>query len=385
MLYYICNSQILVPFKKIYEGVIILKKVLSLAIIFAFVMMVVFAAVPAAAQDKDIRVGIVLSTGGLGDLSFNDAAYRGLQRAEEELGISFDYIEPADPSEDQTALRRFASRGYDLVIGVGFQMADSLQTVAAEYPDTKFAHVDQAFEDVPDNVVTLNFAEWEGSFLAGALAALTSENGNVGFIGGVDFSLIHRFEGGFYQGAKYINPDIEIQSQYADDFGNPAKGREIALGMIDDGADVIYHAAGGTGMGLFQAAEEEGIYAIGVDSNQNYIAPGNIIASMLKKVDNAVFDTVKSVVEGNYQGGNNLYFTLADGGVDLTSLTEVGQPVMKAYENGTITKEELETIKEMKKEVTAPHAERIAKIKEMIINDEIKVENWGETGRPDNL
>jgi basic membrane protein A len=383
MLYYKCNSQILVQLKKYKRGVIILKKVLSLAVVFVFVMMVVFAAVPAAAQDT--RVGIVLSTGGLGDLSFNDAAYRGLQRAEKELGISFDYIEPADPSEDQTALRRFASRGYDLVIGVGFQMADSLQTVAAEYPDTKFAHVDQAFENVPDNIVTLNFAEWEGSFLAGALAALTSENGNVGFVGGVDFSLIHRFEGGFYQGAKYINPDIEFQTRYADDFGNPAKGREIALGMIDDGADVIYHAAGGTGMGVFQAAEEEDIYAIGVDSNQNYIAPGYIIASMLKQVDKAVFDTVKSVVNNNYQGGNNLYFTLADGGVDLTSLTKVEQPVLDAYENGTITKDELETIRQMKKEVTSPYADRIAEIKEMIINDEIKVENWGETGRPDNL
>jgi basic membrane protein A len=369
--------------KKIYEGVIILKKVLSLAIVFAFVMMVVFAAVPAAAQDT--RVGIVLSTGGLGDLSFNDAAYRGLQRAEEELGISFDYIEPADPSEDQTALRRFASRGYDLVIGVGFQMADSLTTVAGEYPDTKFAHVDQFFEDIPENIVSLNFAEWEGSFLAGALAALTSESGNVGFVGGVDFALIHRFEGGFYQGARYINPDIEIQSRYADDFGDPARGREIALGMIDDGADVIYHAAGGTGSGVFQAAEEEDIYAIGVDSNQNYVAPGYVIASMLKKVDNAVFDTVKSVVEGNYQGGNNLYFTLADGGVDLTSLTEVGQPVLDAHENGTITDEELETIREMKENVTSPYADRIAEIKEMIINGEIEVENWGETGRPDNL
>jgi len=147
MLYYICNSQILVSFKKIYEGVIILKKVLSLAIIFTFVMMVIFAAVPAAAQDT--RVGIVLSTGGLGDLSFNDAAYRGLQRAEEELGIEFQYIEPADPSEDETALRRFANRGFDLVIGVGFQMSDTLEVVAQDYPNVKFAQVDQDFgEDI---------------------------------------------------------------------------------------------------------------------------------------------------------------------------------------------------------------------------------------------
>jgi len=372
--------------QKIYEGVIILlKKVLSLSIILSFVFMVAFAVGPQSVNAQDTRVGIVLSTGGLGDLSFNDAAYRGLQRAEEELGIEFDYIEPADPSEDQTALRRFANRGYDLVIGVGFQMADSLSTVAAEYPDVKFAHVDQYFENIPDNIVSLNFAEWEGSFLAGALAALTTESNVIGYVGGVDFALIHRFEGGYYQGAKYINQDIEIKRRYADDFGDPARGREIALGMIDDGADVIYHAAGGTGTGVFQAAQEQDIYAIGVDSNQNYIAPGQIIASMLKKVDNAVYDTVKSVVNDNYKGGQNLYFTLADGGVDLTSLTEVEEPVMNAYEDGLITEEELEMIRTMKQEVTAPHAERINEIKQMIIDGEIEVENWGETGRPEDL
>ncbi|SFL13290.1 BMP family lipoprotein [Halanaerobium salsuginis] len=359
-----------------------LKKFISLAVVLTVVLLAAFVALPAAAETN---VGIVLSTGGLGDLSFNDAAYRGLQKAKSELGIDFDYIEPADPSEDQTALRRFASRGYDLVIGVGFQMADSLQTVASEYPDVKFAHVDQSFEDVPDNIVTLNFAEWEGSFLAGALAALTTETNNIGFVGGVDYSLIHRFEGGFYQGAKYINPDITIQSKYADSFGDPARGREIALGMIDDGADVIYHAAGGSGSGVFQAAQEEDIYAIGVDSNQNFVAPGHVIASMLKKVDNAVYDTVKSVVDGNYEGGQNLLYTLADGGVDLTSLTEVGLPVVQAEKNGTITADELATIKQMKKDVTAPYAEKIEDIKAKIISGDIEVENWGVTGRPEDL
>ncbi|MFP4370991.1 MAG: BMP family protein [Halanaerobium sp.] len=361
-----------------------MKKVLSLAIVFAFVIMVVFAAVPAAAQST--RVGIVLSTGGLGDLSFNDAAYRGLERAEEELGIEFQYIEPSDTAEDETSLRRFASRGFDLVIGVGFQMADTLETVAQDYPEVKFAHVDQDFgDDILDNVVSLNFAEWEGSFLAGALAALTTENDVVGYVGGVDSSLIQRFEGGFYQGVKYIDSDIEVKRRYADSFGDPARGREIALGMIDDDADVIYHASGGTGNGVFQAAEEEDIYAIGVDSNQNYIAPGYVIASMLKKVDNAVFDIVKAVDEGTYEGGQNLYFALEDGGIDLTSMTEIEQPVLDAHETGEIDDEELDKIKEMKEEVTASHADRIAEIKEKIINGDIEVENWGETGRPDDL
>ncbi|ADO77146.1 BMP family lipoprotein [Halanaerobium praevalens] len=361
-----------------------MKKVLSLLIVLAFVMMVTFAAVPAAAQNT--RVGIVLSTGGLGDLSFNDSAYRGLQRAERELGIDFQYIEPSDPSEDETALRRFANRGFDLIIGVGFQMSDTLETVSYDYPNVKFSHIDQDFgEDIPDNIVSLNFAEWEGSFLAGALAALVSDTNVVGYVGGVDSALIQRFEGGFYQGAKYINPDIEVERRYADSFGDPARGREIALGMIDDGADVIYHAAGGTGSGVFQAAGEEDIYAIGVDSNQNYVEPGHVIASMVKKVDNAVFNIAKAVDEGTYEGGENLYFTLEDGGVMLTSLTEIEQPVLDAHKNGTIDDQDLETIKEMKAEVTSPYAERINEIKEKIINGEIEVENWGITGRPEAL
>lgn len=362
-----------------------MKKVLSLAVVFAFIMMVVFAAVPAAAQDTT-KVGIVLSTGGLGDLSFNDAAYRGLKRAEEELGIESQYIEPSDPSEDETALRRFAGRGFDLVIGVGFQMSDTLMIVAADYPDVNFAHVDQTFgDDILDNVVGLGFADWEGSFLAGALAALVTENDNIGYVGGVDSALIQRFEGGYYQGAKYINPDVVINRRYADSFGDPARGREIALGMVDDGADVIYHASGGTGSGVFQAAGEEGIYAIGVDSNQDYVEPGRVIASMLKRVDNAVFDTVKTVVDGTFVGGKDLNFTLEDGGVGLTSLTTVDKPVVDAYENGVISKKDLETIKTMKKEVTAPHADRIAEIEEGIISGEIEVDNWGIIGRPENL
>ncbi|MGM0414004.1 MAG: BMP family lipoprotein [Bacillota bacterium] len=366
------------------------KKLISVAIVFSFIMVAAFAGfgqiAEADSHDSDVEVGIVLSTGGLGDLSFNDAAYRGLQRANDELGIEFQYIEPSDTAEDETSLRRFASRGSDLVIGVGFQMADTLETVAQDYPDVKFAHVDQDFGDeILDNVVSLNFNEWEGSFLAGALAALVSDTGVIGYVGGVDSSLIQRFEGGYYQGAKYIDEDIEVLRRYADDFGDPARGREIALGMIDDDADVIYHAAGGTGTGVFQAAEEEDIYAIGVDSNQNYIAPGYIIASMLKKVDNAVFDIVKAVDEGTYEGGENLYFGLEDGGIDLTSLTEIGQPVLDANEAGEIDDEELEAIRNMKEEVTAQHADRIEEIKEDIINGEIEVENWGETGRPEDL
>ncbi len=363
------------------------KKLISIAVVFSFIMVAAFAGFGQVAEaddhGSDVRVGIVLSTGGLGDLSFNDSAYRGLVRAEDELGIDFDYIEPADTAEDETALRRFAEMNYDLVIGVGFQMADSLEIVAADYPHIRFAHVDHFFEDILDNVVTLNFAEHEGSFLAGALAALVSETGTIGYVGGVDFALIHRFEGGYYQGAKYIDEDIEILRRYADDFGDPARGREIALGMADDGADVIYHAAGGTGTGVFEAAEEEEIYAIGVDANQNHVAPGRIIASMLKRVDNTVFDVVESVVDGTYEGGENLFYSLADDGVGITSLDELDVEETDAVDQGIITEEQLEMIREMKENITAPHTERIQEIEQMIIDGEIEVENWGETGRPE--
>ncbi len=362
-----------------------IKKALTISLVLLFSFMVVFSG-GAQAQGEDTRVGIVLSTGGLGDLSFNDAAYRGLQMANDELGIEFDYIEPSDPSEDETSLRRFASRGYDLVIGVGFQMADTLEIVAQDYPNVNFAHVDQDFgKDILDNVVSLNFTEWEGSFLAGALAGLVTESNVVGYIGGVDSSLIHRFEGGFYQGVKYINEDIEVKRRYADSFGDPARGREIALGMIDDGADVIYHAAGGTGTGLFQAAEEEDIYAIGVDSNQNHVAPGHVIASMLKKVDNAVYDIVEDVVNDEFEGGRNLYFSLAGGGVGLTNLTALDVEERQAFENDKITEEELNAIKEMKQDITAPHADQINEIKQKIMSGDIEVNNWGVEGRPENL
>nr|WP_240503458.1 BMP family ABC transporter substrate-binding protein [Natranaerobius trueperi] len=328
-------------------------------------------------EDETLQVGIVLSTGGLGDQSFNDAAYRGLEWAEEDFDIEFTHIEPEDVAEDAQSLRQFAERGYDLIFGVGFQMADSLETVAQEYPDIKFGHVDEDFgEDIPDNVESLNFAEHEGSFLAGALAAKVSESGTIGYVGGEDFGLIHRFEGGFVQGAQYIDEDIEIISDYAASFEDSGRGREIALSFIDRGADVIYHAAGGSGMGVIEAAEESGIYAIGVDSNQNWVAPGHVITSMLKQVDNAVYETVERVIDGTYEGGLNREFGLEDDGVSLSSLTEIDVEEEEAVELESIDEEDLEVIKEMKKEITAPHKERIEELEQKIIDEEIEVEDW---------
>lgn len=354
-------------------------KVISLIIVFSFIVVGALAGFAQPVQADNIQVGIVFSEGGLGDLSFNDLAQAGLMRAVEELDIEYGAIEPDSVADFEPSLRRFAERGYDLVIAVGFLQEQEVIQLSQEYPHVKWAHVDVAHQDL-ENVEGLVFAEHEGSFLVGALAALVTENNNVGFVGGIDSPLINRFEGGFVQGVRYIDEDIEIQRSYADSFGDPARGREVALSMIDNGADVIYHAAGGTGAGVFEAAEEEGQYAIGVDSNQNYLHPGYIIASMLKQVDVAVFEAVQAVLEGEFEGGINRMFGVEQGGVGITSLTDV-EGEREFYEAGQITEEELEMIREMKEEVTALHADRIEEIRQMIIDGEIEIEDWSVTGR----
>ncbi|SES77746.1 BMP family lipoprotein [Anaerobranca gottschalkii] len=331
--------------------------------------------------EEKLRIAIVYSTGGLGDKSFNDSAHRGLLRAEKELGVEIDWVEPRDSAEDADYLRGYAAEGFDLVIAVGFQMADSLKTVAQEYPDINFAIIDSVVE-LP-NVASLVFAEHEGSFLAGALAALVTESNIIGFIGGIQFPLIERFEGGFIAGAKHINPDIQVLSQYARSFGDPATGKEIALAQIDAGADVIYHASGGTGGGLFEAAMERGIYAIGVDSNQNFLAPGYGIASMLKRVDVAVFETIRALTEGEFKGGQSVMFDLAIDGVGLTDLVNIDIDEQAAKDSGDITEAQLNAIKEMKQRVTAQHADKINEIRAGIINGTIKVPDWMTEGRPE--
>lgn len=352
-----------------------MKKVLLLTLVVMVFSLALVGCGTAGQDEETLKVGIVYSTGGLGDKSFNDSAHRGLQQAKEELGISFEYIEPRDSAEDADALRSFAEDGFDLVIAVGFQMAESLETVAAEYPHINFAIIDSVVE--MDNIESLVFAEHQGSFLAGALAALVSETGTIGFIGGVDFALINRFEGGFIAGAEYVNPDITVLAQYAGSFGDPGTGKEIALSQIDRGADVIYHAAGGTGGGLFEAALEREVYAIGVDSNQNWQQPGHIIASMLKRVDVAVFETVKALQEGTFEGGTTKVFDLAIDGVGITNLAELD------VEEQGLPQDQKQAISEMKETVTASHADKIEEIKAGILTGQIKVPDWMTEGRPE--
>jgi basic membrane protein A and related proteins len=215
--------------------------------------------------------------------------------------------------------------GFDLVIGVGFIFSDDLYGVALEYPKTRFACIDYAKFDAhgfvvpPPNMVALKFREEEGSFLVGALAALVSKSGAVGFVGGMDIPLIHKFEAGFRAGARSIHPDEVVMVGYAgvtgDAFKNPAKGKELALAQYAAGADIIFHAAGTTGLGVFEAARETRRWAIGVDADQWDEAPGRVLTSMTKVVDTAVFETVKRVQDGQWKGGV-LQLGLAEGGVD---------------------------------------------------------------------
>lgn len=257
---------------------------------------------------KPLRVGIVLSTGGLGDKSFNDAAYRGLEQAKKDLGIEFKYVEPASPAEDEEFLREYAEAGYDLIIATGFQMTESARTVAADYQDVNFLMIDDVV-DLP-NVKSLVFKEEEGSFLVGVIAGLMTKNNAVGFVGGMENPLIKKFEVGFKQGAEYVSPGVKFFSVYTtgpNPFNDPVRGKENAISEINQGADVIYHAAGGTGMGVIAAAKEKGVFAIGVDSNQDGVEPGTVLTSMLKNVDVGVYDTVKALTNGEFKSGLTVY------------------------------------------------------------------------------
>lgn len=282
-----------------------------------------------AGAGEGMRVGLVYDVGGRGDQSFNDAAYAGLSQAQDELGVEIQDLEPAGGGEDrEQLLRTLAEDGYDMIIGVGFAFADSMAAVTADFPDTHFAIVDDASVEA-ENLTSLVFAEHEGSFLVGAAAALTSETGKLGYIGGVETDLIKKFEAGFVAGAEEVNADIEVDVKYISQppdfsgFNDPGVAKEIALGQYGAGADVIYHAAGGSGGGLFEAASETGeVWAIGVDSDQYNTADEAvrdvILTSMLKQVNVAVFGAIEAFVNGELEAGVQ-EFDLSNDGVGFST------------------------------------------------------------------
>jgi len=252
----------------------------------------------------------VFDVGGRGDKSFNDSAWQGLERAKSELGVQVQTIEMGEGNDREAALRQLANGGAKLVFGVGFLFTDDIRSLAKEFPDVKFACVDYTVnpgDSLPPNLVALKFREQEGSYLVGALAALVSRTNKVGFVGGMEIPLIKKFEAGYRAGVAAVRPRTPVLVKYAGTTGNafkdPTKGKELALAEYHDGADVIFHASGSTGLGVFEAARELDKLAIGVDSDQNDEAPGHVLTSMVKRVDTAVFETVSEVKDGRWTGG----------------------------------------------------------------------------------
>ncbi|MGH2555158.1 MAG: BMP family lipoprotein [Actinomycetota bacterium] len=318
------------------------------------------------------KVGLVYDIGGRGDKSFNDAAARGLDQAKAEFNIEVRELEPSAGGENrEELLRLLAQQGFELNIGVGFLFATSICKAGLANPNVKFADVDgfidhttQGCDGAQDltessNVSSLLFAEEQGSYLVGAAAALKSTTGKLGFIGGVEVDLIKKFEAGFAAGAKKINPSVTIDVKYITQppdftgFNDPAKGKEIATGMYQGGADVVYHAAGGSGSGLFEAAKEHSttsgsqMWAIGVDSDQYQTAPADqqpyILTSMLKRVEVAVYETIKDFVNDQFKGGYRTFDLQADGvgystsGGFVDDIASQLEDLKKQIIDGTIT------------------------------------------------
>ena len=273
------------------------------------------AAVALSATAALADPAIIFDLGGKFDKSFNEAAFQGAQRWADETGGSFREIELQNEAQREQALRRFAEAGSNPIVMAGFAFADALSKVAPDYPDTKFAVIDVNWLSMP-NVRGIGFNEHEGSYLVGMLAAQASKTGTVGFVGGMDIPLIRRFGCGFAQGVKAVNADATIIANMTGTtpaaWNDPVKGSELTKAQISQGADVVFAAAGGTGVGVLQTAADEGILSIGVDSNQNYMHPGKVLTSMLKRVDNAVYEAFSqgdALETGNFQMG------VANGGV----------------------------------------------------------------------
>lgn len=282
----------------------------------------------AVKEAENIRVGIIYTTTGRGDLSFNDATFEGAERAIEAFGIKVDHTEPKSLSEMEMALEDMSASGsYDLIIGVTFEIQDAMSRIAVNYPDQKYAIVDVTTD--LENVNSYIAKENEAAFLVGAYAGLLNlykpDNGMVGdanvvgVIGAVDADVVNRHFAGFTSGAKYVNPDIEVLSDYVGDFSDTATAQTIAETMNKMGADVIYNAAAGAGLGLFKAAADKNFIAIGLDSNQNTIDPDHIAASSIKKVDEFIYSAISEVVNGSFKGGETFILGLKENGVGYTT------------------------------------------------------------------
>ncbi|CDN56640.1 Basic membrane lipoprotein [Neorhizobium galegae bv. officinalis bv. officinalis str. HAMBI 1141] len=267
--------------------------------------LIAMAAMSATALAADIKPALVYGTGGKFDKSFNEAASVGAERFKKETGIDFRDFEPTSDTQGEQAIRNFASRGFNPVVAVSFAWTSAMEKVAAEFPDTKFAIVDSVVN--LKNVRSVLYKEEEGSYLVGLLAGMASKTGKVGFVGGMDIPLIRKFGCGYVQGVKAAKPDAQVFQNMTGTTGaawnDPVRGGELTKNQIDQGADVVYAAAGATGLGVLQTAADNKKLSIGVDSNQNHLHPGSVLTSMVKRVDLAVYNAFKDTKEDKFTAG----------------------------------------------------------------------------------
>ena len=271
-----------------------------------------------AADTKDaseFKVGLITDVGGVNDGSFNQSSWEGLERAGEELGVTVNYLESATDADYAPNMETFIDEDYDLIISVGYMLADATRAAAEANPDTKFAIIDDSSIDLP-NVTSLIFHAEQASYLVGYVAGLTTKSNNIGFVVGMTNETMNQFGYGYYAGAKDANPDVTVQQFNANSFADSATGKTMANTAITNGADIVFQAAGATGLGVIEACQEAGVYAIGVDSDQSSIAPNTVLTSAMKRVDNAVYEAVQELIDGTLEGGVKT-FDLAAGGVDI--------------------------------------------------------------------
>ena len=279
------------------------------------------------ANDDALKITMVTSVGGVTDGSFNQSAWEGLEKAKEDLGVDISYIESKQEADYVTNLEQAVDGNNDLILATGFPMKQALLEAAKNYPEQKFAIVDVDYGDeTPENVTCISFNEEQSGYVVGLVAGKMTKTDIVGFVGGMDNVVIKKFQVGYEAGVKAANPDAKVLSQYVNSFADQAKGKSIASQMYNNNADIIFACAGDSGVGVLECAKETGKFAIGVDRDQNDIAPENILTSAMKKVNEGVFNVVKDLSEGNFDGGKTLVFGLKEDGIGLAPSTDKNVP-----------------------------------------------------------
>ena len=307
------------------------KKVMAAVLTAAMVASVSAMPQMVAAADDEFKIGLITDVGGVNDGSFNQSAWEGLEKAGEELGVEVNYLESATDADYQPNMETFVDEDYDLIISVGYMLADATREAAEANPDTKFAIIDDSSIDLP-NVTSLMFKAEQASYLVGYVAGLTTKPNNIGFVVGMTNETMNQFGYGYCAGAIDANPDITVQQFNANSFADSATGKTMANTAITNGADIVFQAAGATGLGVIEACQEAGVYAIGVDSDQSSIAPKTVLTSAMKRVDNAVYDAVQELIDDKLEGGVQT-FDLAAGGVDIAPSQDlISDDVIKAVD-----------------------------------------------------